>query len=237
VAGLRSLFLVQVEDCVHSPMKYRAGQLAEAIFLTVGAADERAAEVKFRIKRLLAADRALGLRPKSREKAELHYAFFDGPPPGTGADVLFDEYGAFALFAGIRLLEHGLPQLAVVKLLRRIRRPFQEAHTKNLAKDAQALFDQKKIDANSRPGQLAFDSTSPVILIFMSLTGSSVDKAAHPVGRIYDNERDMMAFILKQGPGKGFAIFEFSRAIHDLSRNLFQTVPVKRGRAARAGPS
>lgn len=211
---------------------FKTRQVAEAIFLTMGAAEKRAAELRFRIKRLLAADRGLGIKPKSRDEADRHYAFFDISPPGTGADVLFGDYGAFALFAGVRLLEHGLPQMSVIKLMRQVRNSLEKAHADNLAKDQLVLFDQKGSD-KAQPGQLAFDSSSPVILVFMNRTGSSVDENARPLGRVYNNQRDMMAFILKQGPGKGFTIFEFSRAIHDLSRNLSQTVPVKRGRVAR----
>jgi hypothetical protein len=213
--------------------KFKTSQVVEAIRLTLGGADERAAELRFRIKRLLAADRALGIRPKSRDEAARHYAFYDVAPPGTGGDVLFGDYGAFALFAGTRLLEHGLPQGTVIKLIRQLRSSLEKAHANNLAQDRQALFDEKAANRSAQPGQLAFDSTSPVILVFMNLTGSSVDETARPVGRVYDSQRDVMAFILKQGPGQGFTIFEFSRAIHDLSRNLAQTVPVKRGRVAR----
>jgi hypothetical protein len=195
--------------------------------------DKRAAELKFRIRRLLAADRALGLRPRSSDEAERHYAFFDVPPPGTGADVLFGGYEAFALFAGIRLLEHGLPQLAVVELMRQIRTSLKKAHANNLAKEPGEIFDQEEIDKDAQPGQLAFDSTSPVILVFMNRTGSSVVATDHPIGRIFDSQSDMMPFILKHGPGKGFTIFEFSRSIHDLARNLGRTVPIKRGRVPR----
>jgi len=217
--------------------KFRTSQVVDAIRLTLGGADERAAELRFRIKRLLAADRVLGIQPKSRDEADRHYAFYDVSPPGTGADVLFGDYGAFSLLAGVRLLEHGLPQGTVIKLMRQLRSSLEKAHANNLAKDSKALFDEKAIYKSAQPGQLAFDSTSPVILVFMNLTGSSVDETAHPVGRVCDSQRDMMAFILKQGPGKGFTIFEFSRAIHDLSHNLAQTVPVKRGRVARRRPS
>ena len=75
--------------------KHKSNQVREAIFRTLGAEGERAQEITFRLRRLYAADRRLGRRPRSRDEAEHHYAFFSDAPPGTGADILFNDYEAF----------------------------------------------------------------------------------------------------------------------------------------------
>ncbi len=67
---------------------YKSNQVRQAIFRALGAEGERAREIALRLRRLYAADRGLGRRPRSRDQAEHHYAFFSDAPPGTGADIL-----------------------------------------------------------------------------------------------------------------------------------------------------
>ena len=159
--------------------KHKSNQVREAIFRTLGAEGERAQEITFRLRRLYAADRRLGRRPRSRDEAEHHYAFFSDAPPGTGADILFTDYEAFASLAAVMLLEHGLPQATVIRLLRRLRPQLERIHKENLAKDPNQLFDEKALLAQAKPGMIAFESTEPVILAFARLTGSSVDEEDH----------------------------------------------------------
>jgi hypothetical protein len=213
--------------------KYKRNQVQEAIFQTSGAQGARADEIRFRLKRLLATDRGLGCRRQSQDKADRHYAFYGAEPPGTGADVMYSAYEAFALLASITLLEHGLPQVVVVKMMRQIRDELEVAHADTLEKHPSDLFDQDAIRAHAKPGMFAFDSIDPVILVFLRLTGSSVDE--HNVGTVVSvcrNSNELSQFIKKHGsPGTGFSIFEFSRLIHLLAENLSHARAVKRGRA------
>jgi hypothetical protein len=92
------------------------------------ARDARIDELKFRLKRLLVTDRRSGRDPNSEDEGDRHYAFYSQEPPGSGTEVMFSGYEAFALLAAITLLEHGLPQAAVVKVMRQVRRPLEAAH-------------------------------------------------------------------------------------------------------------
>jgi hypothetical protein len=212
---------------------FKANQVQQSIFRTLGADHERADEVRFRLQRLRAADRNLGRQPRSSSKADRVYAFYGDDPPGTGVDILFTSYEAFALLAAIMLLEHGLPQTSVVKLMRQIRGELQVAHAQTLEKDPSELFDQNAIRAQAKPGMIAFDSTAPVILVFLKLTGSSTcNQRTGTIASICRNNLQLSQFLKKySSPGAGFSIFEFSRLIHLLEENLSQTRAVKRGRS------
>jgi hypothetical protein len=134
----------------------------------------RVKEVRFRIKRLLAADRRREADPSWGEAENRHYAFFDQEPPGSGNEVMFSGYDAFALLAAVILLEHGLPQSTVVGVIRDVRRPFAAAHADILKKDPARLFDAAAIVAQAKPGMIAVNNTDPVFLVFVRLTASSV---------------------------------------------------------------
>jgi hypothetical protein len=87
---------------------------------------------------------------------------------------MFSGHEAFAQLAAIMLLEHGLPQAAVVRVMRQVRRPFEAAHAESLKKDPNKLFDQQAILERARPGMIATNNTDPVFLAFVRLTDSSV---------------------------------------------------------------
>ena len=150
-------------------MSYKANQVREAILRTLGARDARAEEIRHRLRRLIAVDRRLGRRPRAPRALQRHYAFYDRESSGTGIDIWFTDYEAFALFAAVLLLEHGLPQMTVVKLLRQVREDFQEAHADLLRRNPNEIFDDKSIRAQARPGMIAFETTVPVILVFAKL--------------------------------------------------------------------
>ena len=136
-------------------MEYKRNQVEEAVFRTFGAREERRNELKFRIKRLLVTDRRLGRNVKSAKEEDQHYAFFGQEPPGSGHEVMFTGYQAFALLAAVVLLEHGLPQASVVRVMRRVRRQFEIAHGHIMRKDPQTLFDQEAILKKASPGMIS----------------------------------------------------------------------------------
>ena len=211
--------------------KYKSNQVREAVFWTLGAQGERAREITLRLRRLYAADRGLGRRPRSHAQAERHYAFFSDAPPGAGADILFTDYEAFASLAAVLLLEHGLPQVTVIRLLRRLRPQLESIHKENLTKDPRQLFDEKALLAQPKPGMIAFDSTEPVILAFARLTGSSVNEEDHGPSACVD-PIELVRFMRMHPPGTGISVFDFSRLVHELANNLLHANPIKRGRRA-----
>ena len=212
-------------------LEYKRNQIEEAIFRVFGVREERRNELKFRIKRLLVTDRRLGRNVKS---AHQHYAFFGQEPPGSGYEVMFTAYQAFALLAAVILLEHGLPQASVVKVMRRVRRQFEAAHADIMRKDPRTLFDQQAILAQAKPGMIATNNTDPVFLVFVRLTASSVDEQnGGSAVAVCRGPAQLQAFIKRHSvPGTGATFFEFVSLMHALAAHLSQTRPVKRGRAA-----
>ena len=214
-------------------MEYKRNQVEEAIFRTFSAREERRNELKFRIKRLLVTDRRLGRKVKSAQE-DRHYAFFGQEPPGSGHEIMFTGYQAFALLAAVILLEHGLPQASVVRVMRRVRRQFEAAHADIMRKDPRTLFDQDAILAQAKPGMIATNNTDPVFLVFVRLTASSVDEPnSGSAVAVCRGSAQLQAFIKRHSvPGTGATFFEFVSLMHALAAHLSQTLPVKRGRAA-----
>jgi hypothetical protein len=215
-------------------MEFKRNQVEEAIFRTFGAREERRNELKFRIKRLLVTDRRLGRNVKSAKKEDQHYAFFGQEPPGSGHEVMFTGYQAFALLAAVILLEHGLPQASVVRVMRRVHRQFEAAHRDIMRKDPRTLFDREAILKKASPGMIAINNTDPVFLVFVRLTASSFDgQHGSSAAAVCRGPDQLQAFIKRHFvPGTGATFFEFASLMHELAAHLSQTFPVKRGRAA-----
>jgi hypothetical protein len=215
-------------------MRYKRNQVEEAIFRTLGARDGRIDELKFRLKRLLVTDRRLGRDADSDEEEDRPYAFYSQEPPGSGTEVMFSGYEAFALLAAITLLEHGLPQAAVVKVMRQVRRPLEAAHGECLTKDWNTLFDEQAIRAQAKEGMLAVDNTDPIFLAFVRLTDSAVgDQKGSGAVAVCRGYQALGDFFTKHSvPGTGMSIFEFVRPIRVMAANLLQVRPAKRGRGA-----
>ena len=126
-------------------------------------------DLKLKMKRLLVTDRRLGRGKRSDDKADRRYAFYSQKPQGSGVEVMFSGYEAFALLAALIVLEHGIPQAKVVSILREVRSDFEAAHRDTLQKDPKELFDPHSIRAMARSGMFAVDNTSPVFLAFVKL--------------------------------------------------------------------
>ena len=115
--------------------EFKLNQLQEAIFRTLGAKDTRVDELKLRLKRLLVTDRRLGRGKRSENRADRRYAFYSHKPLGSGVEVMFSGYEAFALMAALIVLEHGIPQAKVVSILQAVRSDLEAAHRETLEKD------------------------------------------------------------------------------------------------------
>ena len=68
-------------------------------------------------------------------------------------EVWFEEYEAFALLIGLRLLEHGFPQQKSVLALRTVRPLLEQEHARIMKLDPKVLFDQEAIARALQPGQ------------------------------------------------------------------------------------
>ena len=211
----------------------KRNQVEEAILRTLGAKDARAAELKLRLHRLLVVDRRLGRGKRNRDKAAGGYAFYSQEPPGSGVEVMFSGYEAFALLVAIMLLEHGIPQATVVDILRRVRGDLETAHAQRLKMDRKALFDPQAVRGLVKPGMIATDNTKPVFLAFVRLSGSEVDGKVREAITVCRGHDELVAFITKHSvPGLGATFFELVSLMHKFADNLAQTRPIKRGRAS-----
>jgi len=218
-------------DCISMSSKFKRNQVEDAIVQTLRARDQaRVDELKLRLRRLLTTDRRLGINARSDDEVERHYAFYSQKPQGSGFEVMFTGYEAFALLAAIMLLEHGLPQSRAVAVMRRVRKQFEVAHAETLKKDPSKLFDQEAVRAQAKPGMIATNNMDPVFLVLVGLTGSSVD--ARGAATAVCRGHVALGEFFGKHHGRGATFFEVVGWMHTLAANLSQTQPVKRGRGA-----
>jgi hypothetical protein len=73
---------------------------------------------------------ARGRNRRSRNPDYAGFAFYDGDPPGKGAENWYSEYDAFALLTGLRLMQHGWLQAAAVVWMRRLKPQLKGQHAR-----------------------------------------------------------------------------------------------------------
>jgi hypothetical protein len=208
-----------------SYMFYKRNQLEEAIARTLRVEGPRICDLKLRMKRLLVTDRLLG-----RAKQGGTYAFYNHKPRGSGIEVMFSAYEAFALLAALILLGHGIPQAKVVTILQEVRSDLEAAHRETLQKDPNELFNPRAIQTMARSGLFAVDNTAPVFLAFVKL---DIGRGrVHATVSVCRGLQELRKFLKDYAvPGYGATNFEFARLICTLAENLSKTHPVKRGRS------
>src|SRR5262249_47985810 len=99
-------------------MSYKRNQIEEAIARIFDPNCRKPpSEVRTRIKRLLELDRSRGRKVRSNDPEAGNFAFFSEEAPGTGADISFSEYEAFALLNGLRIIDRSsLPNCPSVRV-------------------------------------------------------------------------------------------------------------------------
>ena len=221
-------------------MSYKRNQIEEAITrIVVPNCEEPPSELRTRIKRLLDLDRSIGRKPRSKDAEEANFGFFSEEAPGTGADIMFSEYNAFALLNGLRIMAHGWPQSFAVSIMRRVRRDLEREHARILRQDPGKLFDWEAIRARARPGDIAVDNTDPVFLTIASkaqrgpdeLQTAPLSTVCHGWAKVCEFSRDVGA------PSVTF--FEVVTLAHRLHHELMKAEPRRRGRgglSSAAGP-
>jgi hypothetical protein len=212
-------------------MSYKRSQLENAIarILEPGA---KAPSIKLRtrIKRLLELDRKLGRKPRSKDVAESNFAFFSQEAPGSGADISFSEYEAFALLIGLSIMQHSWPQGFAVSVMRRVRPELAREHARILRQDPDQLFDWEAIRKNARPGDLAVDNTDPVFLTVISGVRAPDKEGAVPVCAVCRGMEAVNRF--RHGmDASSFTMWEIATIAHRFSEHLRKTESSRRGRA------
>jgi hypothetical protein len=213
--------------------KYKRNQVEQAIFQMFNRqAAEPGTELRTRLKRLLETDRALGCRAGSDDPEMAHFAFFSSDAPGSGVEVWFSAYEAFALLTAWRLLEHGWPQATAVSVLRQVRPQLEREHTRILKLDPKQIFDQDKIREKARPGSLGVGTTDPVFLVIASMQGHPRESVStRRLIEICRGEDELMP-MLRREVGLSATTVELVAAAHVLLNRLGKTLPSKRGRGS-----
>jgi hypothetical protein len=212
-------------------MSYKRNQVEEAIGRIVAPNCEKPpSELRTRIKRLLDLDRSIGRKVRAKEVEEANFGFFSGEAPGTGADVSFSEYEAFALFNGLRIMNHGWPQSFAVLIMRRVRVDLEREHARILQQDPKKLFDWEAILANAREGDIAVDNTDPVFLTLASKEERASDEGETPqLSAVCRGLKEVSQFSHDVG-ASSVTTFEVVTPAHRLHQELMKTEPRHRGR-------
>jgi hypothetical protein len=210
-------------------MFYKRNQVEEAI-ARIFASDrpEPPLELLTRIKRLLELDRSIGRKVRSKNVEEANFAFFSEAGPGTGADVGFSEYEAFALLNALRMMAHGWPQGFAVSIMRRVRVDLESEHARILRQPTEELFNEQAIHARARPGDIAVDNTDPVFLVIASKAQNTAyqPQTVSAVCRGVDN----LAEFSREVGASARTAFEVATLAHILHQGLVNTEPRRRGR-------
>jgi hypothetical protein len=212
-------------------MSYKRNQVEEAIARIVAPNCEKLpSDLRTRIKRLLDLDRSIGRKVRSKEAEEANFGFFSSEAPGTGADVSFSEYEAFALFNGLRIMNHGWPQSFAVSIMRRVRVDLEREHARILRQDPKKLFDWEAILASAREGDIAVDNTDPVFLTLASKEERASDEGETPQLTAVLRGRDRVNQFSRDVGASSVTTFEVATPAHRLHQELMKTEPRYRGR-------
>ena len=212
-------------------MSYKRNQIEEAIARIFDPTSQKpSSELRTRIKRLLELDRSRGRNLRSKDAEQASFAFFNEESAGTGADISFSEYDAFALLNGLRIMGHGWPQGFAVAIVRRVRPALEREHARILRQDPDKLFDQEAIRAAARPGDIAADNTDPVYLTLASKAERPADEIqAAPFSAVCRGYVKVSEFSRAVG-ASSLTIFEVVTLAHRLYQELIKTSPRRRGR-------
>jgi hypothetical protein len=207
---------------------YKRNQIHDAIAALDRDRKRTDAELLTRMKRLLEADRALGRSKRSRDPEQANYAFYSDEPPGTGVEIWFSEYEAFALFTALRVLEHGFPQGIAVRILRRVRRQLEAQHPRILRQISKVVFGRRRMTELALTTDLVGDDFKPVFLTIISGRQSSVGDSSLSCA-VCRGMVEVEEFAEREG-GESWTVFELVGPAHKLSAALAKTEPRKRGR-------
>jgi hypothetical protein len=213
-------------------MSYKRNQIEEAIArISVSNYEKPPPELRTRIKRLLELDRSMGRKLWSKDPEEANFGFFSEKAPGTGADISFSEYDAFALLNGLRIMAHGWPQGFAVAIMRRVRPALEREHARILSEDPKKLFDQEAILAAGLSGNIAADNTNPVYLTLASKAQRPADEIqVAPFSAVCRGYRKVDEF--SRGVGaSSVTMLEVVTLAHRLHQELMKSEPRRRGRA------
>jgi hypothetical protein len=212
-------------------MTYKRNQIEEAIArLFDPNCQHPSSDLRMRIRRLLEFDRDAGRKVRSKDAEEANFAFFSDEAPGSGADVSFSEYEAFALVNALILMANRWPPSFAVSVMRRVRRDLEREHRRILQQDPVKLFDAKAILERARPGALALSNTDPVFIVLAPKMPRDTDESqAAPACAVCHGEEKIGEFA-REIDAASVTFFEVVTLAHRLNQELRKTGPRPRGR-------
>jgi hypothetical protein len=170
----------------------------------------------------------MGRKPRSKNPEEANFGFFREEAPGTGSDISFSEYEAFAVLNGLRIMEHGWPQGFAVAIMRRVGLDLEREHAWILKQNPDELFDEQAIREKARAGDIAVDNTNPVYLTVASTTQRTFGKTAPSSAVCRGWER--VGEFRRAADASSVTMFEVVTLAHRLHQELMKTAPRRRGR-------
>jgi hypothetical protein len=212
-------------------MPYKRNQVEEAISRIFDPNCEKPPSVlRSRIKRLLELDRSMGRKARSKDPEEGNFAFFSEEAPGTGVDVSFSEYEAFALINGLRIMNQRWTQSSAVSVMRRVRRDLEREHARILRQDPGKLFDWEAIRAKAQEGDIGVDNTDPVYLALASKAQQSPDEAQRAFFFAVRRGSENVFRFRNDVGASSLTMLEVATLAHRLHEELTKTEPRHRGR-------
>jgi hypothetical protein len=212
--------------------------IAQATGRTVRPDGEPRHGLNMKLKRLLDIDRKKGIDASQAEPEFRRFAFLEGGLPGKGFAISYTRYDAFALLLGLHLLESNAPQMAVIRLLRRIRPELVREHARILRLSPQGLAQMKHgVERRIKDGQLVKEPAKMVFLVLPSGAGADLlyrrgqddtIKLAN-IARSRDELVDVVAYLALVSPP--VLVFELINPAHQLAWWLERAPLIRRGRS------
>lgn len=190
--------------------EFKRNQVEEAISRATYPEDaEPSADLRTKVKRLLETDRALERDVRTSDPARRNYAFYSEDASGSGTEVMYSAYEAFALHIAFQMLIHGCPQALAVSILRTARPKLEPRHREVLAWGAQ----------EPSPDRYLF------LISVSRRAGDGVSRKTLVLDRT-----QLERFLSTKGRGQFMMQIEVARTAWVVNRELQKTVPRKRGR-------
>jgi hypothetical protein len=213
--------------------EYKRNQVEEAVARLLEPTSRKpSSEITSRLKRLLETDRGFGRSARSSDPRKAHFAFYSAEAPGTGVEIWFSAYEAFALLMGLQLMRHGWAQGFTVSVMRQVRPVLQREHARVLKLDPTQIFDEATIRRRAKEGDFAFDTTAPLLLTMVSEPRLGSGEHSHAVAcEVFDDPAKAMQFAHARSNGRGgWTMFELTKMSHAFAKELQATEPRRRGR-------
>jgi hypothetical protein len=212
---------------------YKRNQVEEAIAKACLSVSDPPLDLRTKLKRLLDADRKMGRSSRAKDPLRSTFAFFSEDSPGSGFEVQFSAFEAFALMIAWQFLEHGWPQQSAVQILRQARKELEPEHARILTLDPSVLFDEDAIRRKARPGQIYTGSTDESFLVVVSRRGTDRgDPSWSRSARVCHGELELTRYLQSGGAGQTSTSYGLTRPAFVLQFALGDTIPSKRGRGA-----